>query len=188
MSNHHLIYRELDKVQLTKSELNSPKVKQLMKPKIISQNIVAHVMNPFDRIIIMATYDSKGFLTLDTVMNTFLTDNSFSYEYILGILNSRLAEWFYYWFVYNRAIRTMDFDESYIGKLPIKKITSQNEPIAYRIIEHVNKILSHAQSSDYEINQQKQTQIKTIEQQINHLVYKLYNLTEEEVKLIEGGR
>jgi len=186
--NKYLIYREIDKVNLTNSELNSPKVKQLMKPKIISQNIVAHVMNPFDRIIIMATYDKKGFLTLDTVMNTFLTDNSFSYEYILGILNSRLAEWFYYWFVYNRAIRTMHFDESYIGKLPIKKITSQNEPIAYRIIEHVNKILSHAHSSDYEINQQKQTEVKTLEQQINNLVYKLYNLAEEEIKLIEGGR
>jgi PIN domain nuclease of toxin-antitoxin system len=42
-----------------------------MRPKIISQNIVAHVMKPFDRIIIMATYDKEGYLTLDTVMNTY---------------------------------------------------------------------------------------------------------------------
>jgi hypothetical protein len=186
--NKYLIYREIDKVNLTISELSRLKTKQLLKPKIISQNIVAHVMNPFDRIIIMATYDSKGFLTLDTVMNTFLTDNSFPYEYILGILNSRLAEWFYYWFVYNRAIRTMHFDESYIGKLPIKKITPKNQPIANQIIEHVNKLLTLTQSSDYEINQQKQIQVVTIEQQINHLVYKLYNLTEVEINLIEGGK
>ena len=185
--NKYLIYRELDKVQLTKSELNSPKVKQLMKPKIISQRIVAHVMNPFDRIIIMATYDSRGFLTLDTVMNTFLTDNSFSYEYILGILNSRLAEWFYYWFVYNRAIRTMDFDESYIGKLPIKKITSQNQPIADQIIHKVNEILSLTQSENYETDTSKQQKVKELEKEIDKLVYKLYNLTEEEIKIIEGG-
>jgi hypothetical protein len=185
--NKYLIYRELDKVQLTKSELNSPKVKQLMKPKIISQRIVAHVMNPFDRIVIMATYDKKGFLTLDTVMNTFLTDNSFSYEYILGILNSRLAEWFYYWFVYNRAIRTMDFDESYIGKLPIKKITYQNQPIADQIIHKVDEILSLTQSEDYETDTSKQKKVKELEKEIDELVYKLYNLTEEEIKIIEGG-
>jgi len=179
--NKYLIYRELDKVQLTKSELNSPKVKQLMKPKIISQRIVAHVMNPFDRIIIMATYDSKGFLTLDTVMNTFLTDNSFSYEYILGILNSRLAELFYYWFVYNRAIRTMDFDESYIGKLPIKKITSQNQPLANQIIAIVDQILSAKK-------QNPEADTGHLEREIDHLVYKLYDLTDEEIKLIEANK
>jgi len=128
----------------------------------------------------MATYDSKGFLTLDTVMNTFLTDNSFSYEYILGILNSRLAECFYYWFVYNRAIRTMHFDESYIGKLPIKKITPQNQPIANQIITLVDQILSSKQ-------QNPTADTSNLEHQIDQLVYKLYDLTEEEIKIIEGG-
>ncbi len=33
---------------------------------------------------------------------------------------------------------------------------------------------------------QKQTQVKDLEKQIDKLVYKLYNLTEE-VKIIEGG-
>ncbi len=33
---------------------------------------------------------------------------------------------------------------------------------------------------------QKQAQVKDLEKQIDHLVYKLYNLTEEEVKIIEG--
>ena len=168
-------------MNLTISELNKPKVKQLLKPKIISQRIVAHVMNPFDRIIIMATYDKKGFLTLDTVMNTFLTDNSFSYEYILGILNSRLAEWFYSWFVYNRAIRTMDFDESYIGKLPIKKITFQNQPIANQIITLVDQILSAKK-------QNPEADTGHLEREIDHLVYKLYDLTDEEIKLIEANK
>ncbi|WP_299237633.1 N-6 DNA methylase [Sulfurihydrogenibium sp.] len=69
--NKYQIYRDIDKVKLTKSELSSARVKKYMRPKIISQNIVAHVMKPFDRIIIMATYDKEGYLTLDTVMNTY---------------------------------------------------------------------------------------------------------------------
>jgi hypothetical protein len=182
--NKYQIYREIDKVKLTKSELNSARVKKYMRPKIISQRIVAHVMKPFDRIIIMATYDKEGYLTLDTVMNTFLKDKSFSYEYILGILNSRLAEWFYYWFVYNRAIRTMDFDEGYLGKLPIKKINSKNQPIADQIIQKVDQILTLTQSKDYDTNQAKQEQVKRLEHEIDKLVYKLYGLTEEEIKII----
>lgn len=185
--NKYQIYREIDKVKLTKSELNSTRVKKYTRPKIISQNIVAHVMKPFDRIIIMATYDKEGHLTLDTVMNTFLKDKSFSYEYILGILNSRLAEWFYYWFVYNRAIRTMHFDEGYLGKLPIKKINSINQPIADQIVQKVDQILSLTKSEDYDTNQSKQQQVKNLEHEIDQLVYQLYNLTDEEIKIIEGG-
>jgi adenine-specific DNA-methyltransferase len=185
--NKYQIYREIDKVKLTKSELDSARVKKYMRPKIISQNIVAHVMKPFDKIIIMATYDKEGYLTLDTVMNTFLKDKSFSYEYILGILNSRLAEWFYYWFVYNRAIRTMHFDEGYLGKLPIKKINSKNQPIADQIIQKVEEILALTQSPDYDTNTEKQKKVNQIQKEIDQLVYQLYNLTEEEIKIIEGG-
>jgi hypothetical protein len=185
--NKYQIYREIDKVKLTKSELNSARVKKYMRPKIISQNIVAHVMKPFDRIIIMATYDKEGYLTLDTVMNTFLKDKSFSYEYILGILNSRLAEWFYYWFVYNRAIRTMHFDEGYLGKLPIKKINSKNQPIVDQIIQKVDQILTLTQSEDYDTNQEKQKHVKRLEHEIDQLLYQLYNLTDEEIKIIENS-
>lgn len=40
-------------------------------------------------------------------------------------------------------------------------------------------------TSDYETDQQKQSQVKALEKQIDQLVYKLYNLTEEEIKIIE---
>jgi len=56
------------------------------------------------------------------------------------------------------------------------------------IINFINQISTFIQSIDYEINQQKQTQVKTLNQQINHLFYKVYNITEEEIKIIEGGR
>jgi hypothetical protein len=181
----YIIYKPLDKVILTQEELNSKRIKKLLRPKIISQNIVAHVMNPFDRIIIMATYDTQGLLTLDTVMNTFLTNSLYPYEYILGIMNSRLAEWFYYWFVYNRAVRTMHFDESYLGRLPIKKLNSETQPLADQIVQKVQEILSLTQSPDFETNQEKQQKVKELEREIDQLVYKLYGLTEEEIRTIE---
>ncbi|MCF6150067.1 MAG: hypothetical protein E3K37_15570 [Candidatus Kuenenia sp.] len=116
------IYGDIDNITLPKEILSGTKVKELLKPKILSQNIVAHIMNPYDRIIIMATIYTEGFLTLDTVMNTHLTVDKFALQYVLAILNSQLASWFYYWFVFNRAVRTMHFDKYYIDKLPVKDI------------------------------------------------------------------
>ena len=173
------IYGDIEKISLLKKDLNNKKLKMLKQQKIISQNIVAHVMNPFDRIIIMATIDKAGYLTLDTVMNTFIEDNSYSHQYILGILNSRLSEWFYYWFVYNRAIRTMHFDEYYMGKLPIKKITVENQPIVKQMESLVDQILSAK-------NQNPEADTSQLEHEIDRLVYRLYNLTEEEIQIIEN--
>jgi hypothetical protein len=178
----YLIYGEIHKVQLSKNEFSYDKINKLLQPKIISQRIVAHVKTPFDRIIIMATYDKEGFLTLDTVMNTVLTNNVFSYEFILAILNSRLAEWFYYWFVFNRAVRTMDFDEYYMGKLPIKLIDKKSQQ---PFIDLVNQILNITKDDDYLQNSNKQNKVKELEHQIDQLVYRLYDLTEEEIKIIE---
>ncbi|MEM3490348.1 MAG: TaqI-like C-terminal specificity domain-containing protein, partial [Nitrososphaerota archaeon] len=180
------IYGSICKVNLLEDEYKNKKIIKLMRPKIVSQNIVAHVKSPRDRIIIMATYDKIGLLTLDTVMNTFLLDNRFSYEYVLSVLNSRLAEWFYYWFVYNRAVRTMHFDEIYMGKLPIRIPNPKNLNLIHSIESLVSEILSLTQSDDYVSNPQKQEKVKELEKQIDQLVYKLYDLTEDEIKIVEG--
>ncbi|MCM8811304.1 MAG: hypothetical protein NC917_06640, partial [Candidatus Omnitrophica bacterium] len=64
-------------------------------------------------------------------------------------------------------------------------ITPQNEHIVKQIEDLVNQILSITQSEDYLENKQKQE--KELEKQIDQLVYKLYGLTEEEIKIIEGN-
>jgi hypothetical protein len=183
----YVIRKRLSKVILTQEELNSLRVKKLMRPKIVSQNIVAHIMHPLDRIIIMATYDARGVLTLDTVMNTFLTNDLYPYEYVLGIINSKLAEWYYYWFVYNRAIRTMHFDESYLGRLPIRRLDFETRSLANQIVQRVGEIFMLTQSWDYENNQEKQRRVGELKDEIDYLVYELYELTTEEIRLIEGN-
>ena len=181
----YLIYGKICKIILTDEMKSSKKILEIMKPKIVSQNIIAHVMNPYERIIIMATFDKQSLLTLDTVMNTILTSSEFTYEYIIALLNSRLASWFYYWFVYNRSIRTIHFDSYYIGKLPIKKIDLiKQQPL----INIVDKILAITKDDDYLDNSDKRAKVHEYEHQIDQLVYKLYGLTDEEIKLIEKNK
>ena len=49
----------------------------------------------------------------------------------------------------------------------------------------VNQILPLTQSEDYLENPQKQAKVKEYQRQIDQLVYKLYDLTDEEIKIIE---
>jgi hypothetical protein len=95
------------------------KIEELKKPKIVSQRIVAHVLTPIDHIIIMSTLDQEGLLNVDTVENTIITDSEYDMRYVLAFLNSKFVSWFAYTFIFNKAVRTMDFDDYYVGKIPI---------------------------------------------------------------------
>ena len=47
------------------------------------------------------------------------------------------------------------------------------------------RMLPFAQSEDYLENPQKQAKVKEYQRQIDELVYNLYGLTEEEIKIVE---
>lgn len=50
----------------------------------------------------------------------------------------------------------------------------------------VDEILNITKSKDYLSSQEKQARVKELEKEIDELVYKLYNLTYEEVKIIDS--
>jgi hypothetical protein len=146
----------------------------MLQKKIISQDLIAHVQNPFPHIIIMSVLDHEGnIFSVDTVQNTIIMNNNFSEEYILSLLNSKLICWFVYRFIYCSAIRTMHFDKYYIGKIPIKK---ESEDMQKPFIKLVDQILIDKKSG-------KDTQ--HLEAKIDLMVYKLYELTYEEVKIVD---
>ncbi|EAK2075476.1 class I SAM-dependent DNA methyltransferase, partial [Campylobacter jejuni] len=66
-----------------------------------------------------------------------------------------------------------------IERLPIPKINSKNEKLANELINLVDEILKVKE-------QDKNANTQELENKTNSLVYKLYNLTEEEIKIIEN--
>lgn len=126
----------IEKTALTEE---TEKIAQMKRPKIISQRIVAHVLKPVDHIIIMSTYDEKGLLNVDTVENTIVTDPNYDPKYIVALLNSKLIAWYTYTFIFNKAVRTMDLDDYYIGKIPIYPADAE-EP--KRLAGMVDKMLT----------------------------------------------
>ena len=69
--------------------------------------------------------------------------------------------------------------KQFIEKLPIPKITKSNQKIIDRIIALVDKILKlEAKDST--------TDTSKLESEIDSLVYKLYNITNGEIKIVES--
>lgn len=118
---------------------------------------------------------------------TILFDCKINMLYILGILNSKLIN---YW--YSKKFETVHmasgylrFDIPYLKEIPIPSISSQSHHTIKQIETLVDKILSRTQSEDYLENPQKQAKVKQYQRQIDQLVYKLYELTDEEIKIVE---
>lgn len=70
-----------------------------------------------------------------------------------------------------------------LEKVPVKELSrSEQEP--FNIL--VDKIINITEAEDYIHNSAKLAEVHEYEKQIDQLVYKLYGLTEEEIKEVEG--
>jgi len=156
----------------------------MQQKKLISQDLIAHIQNPHPHIKIISYYDSEGkYIGLDTVQNTIIENQNYSYEYILGLLNSTFVSWFTYKFIYCSAIRTMHFDNAYIGKIIIPDISlDEQKPI----IERVQKIIEKTKLTDYHDNNSLKNEVLKFQLEIDNIVYELYGLTDEEISIVEG--
>ncbi|EAI7329864.1 Eco57I restriction-modification methylase domain-containing protein [Campylobacter jejuni] len=99
-------------------------------------------------------------------------------KYLTAILNSKLIA---FWLKHKGKMQGNNYqiDKEPLLNIPIVTINSKNQKIADEFINLVDEILK-AKEQDKNANTQE------LENKINSLTYKLYNLTEDEIKIIEG--
>jgi adenine-specific DNA-methyltransferase len=169
-----------------KSKLNWENAREFLKPKVISQRLVAHIENPVPHIKITACYDEEGIIITNTLMS-FELKNKLLPKFWLAYLNSTFVSWYAYNFIYARAIRSMDFYNFYIQQIPIPKQISEDKNKQKLFIDVVDKILAITKTDDYLVNSIKQAKVREYEKQIDQMVYKLYDLSSEEIKIVESS-
>ena len=116
----------------------------------------------------------------NTIGSTFIVNqkkSQFDLFYILALLNSRLMN---YW--YSKRYKTITQSINSYHTIPIKDTLEEQG----NFVDIVRKILSLTCSNDHKMNETKKAQVKSLEKEIDQLVYKLYGLTEEEIKIIEN--
>lgn len=99
-------------------------------------------------------------------------------KYLTGVLNSKLIA---FWLKHKGKIQGNLFkiDKEPLLNIPVVNINSKNEKLANKLISLVDEILKVKE-------QDKNANTQELENKINSLTYKLYDLTEEEIKIIEG--
>ncbi|GAA9877608.1 type II restriction endonuclease [Helicobacter pylori] len=104
-------------------------------------------------------------------------------RYLLGMLHSKLITFAFKTFYAGGGLGESGYryKKAFIERLPIPKITPQNQELARKITDCAKAILQ-AKEKDPKANTQE------LEKEIDALVYQLYNLTDEEIKIIEEGQ
>ncbi|EAI3905456.1 class I SAM-dependent DNA methyltransferase [Campylobacter lari] len=123
---------------------------------------------------------------LDTKSNFYAEATSFiltgeNLKYLIAFLNNDFVAFMFKMFYAggNLGENGFRYKKAFLERLPIPKINSKNEKLANELISLVDEILVLKE-------QDKKADTKTQEDKINSIVYKLYNLNEEEIKIIEG--
>ncbi|RVZ61512.1 class I SAM-dependent DNA methyltransferase [Helicobacter pylori] len=104
-------------------------------------------------------------------------------RYLLGMLHSKLITFAFKTFYAGGGLGESGYryKKAFIERLPIPQITEKNQELARKITDGAKQILA-LKEKDPKANTQG------LEKEIDALVYRLYHLTDEEIKIIEDGQ
>lgn len=117
--------------------------------------------------------DNAGYYTEAT---TFLMTGE-KLEFLLAILNSKVSEWYFNLIGTTTGMGTNRWKKYKIELLPIKEPSESQEKELDNLVNEILSIKEQDPSAD----------TNALENQIDQLVYQLYDLTEEEIAIIENS-
>lgn len=150
-----------------------------------------------EKIVMRQTGDSIV-ATLDTAQNLCLNNMHVlvpiqeepPLRYILGVLNSRLTNWYYHTLNPEVGEALAEVKKTNVARLPIFIPADQSRHD--KMVALVDKLLDlHKQKQSAKsdtMRERIEREINVTDEQIDALVYELYGLTKEEIKIIEADK
>ena len=154
-------------------------------------------------------YDNQGFYNSHTVINCVKIENlksathisakkifnkktkinfkDYGVKYILGIVNSNIINWYFL----NYLSENLHFYPNDAKSLPIPKLTKENQQTHDTIVYLVEQMLATKKQQQTAVTERDKSYLegkcRNLDSQINELVYQLYNLTDDEIAIIENA-
>jgi adenine-specific DNA-methyltransferase len=134
--------------------------------------------------------DSEGFLGNTKIFSTVLIKEwENEYLYVLGLLNSNIMNFYHKQISVPKAGGFFEYKTQFINLYPIKKVTEKSKFNHDIIIEFVQQMLdakSKLESAKLEKDiDYYEKKCMSLNSKINTLVYQLYGLSDDEIKIIE---
>ncbi len=123
-------------------------------------------------------YENSGIFLEKTAF--MIVSDAYNLKLLTALLNSKLITFYFKNFCGGCILGKSgyQYNKHALEKIPIPQITEKNQKLAHKITDGAEAILE-AKEKDPKANTQK------LEKEIDALVYQLYNLTDEEIKIIE---
>lgn len=112
-------------------------------------------------------------------------ENDFNIKYILALLNSKL---YYLWLYYRgkRKGETLELYATPVGNIPLKFIEIEEQKIFVELADKLTLLNEELKTCNVPSQRDIiELQIDDAFEKIDQLVYQLYNLTDEEIQLVE---
>ena len=132
-------------------------------------------------------YDNQQYFN-NSDSNAFIVkeEEQFLLKYILVLLNSKLHNWFY-GFIGKPKGNSREYFNKPLAEIPIKAISLEDQAplikLADQMLETQARLQQVFSDEDKKLLEQRAA---ILDKQIDNAVYKLYNLTADEVKIVEG--
>ncbi|MBD2232544.1 Eco57I restriction-modification methylase domain-containing protein [Phormidium tenue] len=142
---------------------------------------------------LVATLDTSQFIVRDNSYTIVPRDENLSLRFLLGVINSKLLNWFYQKIVNSEEGEALaQVKREHIASLPLKipRFDILEEKAIYdNIIDLVDQMLLLCKGAETAKTPSekgvKSQRIKVADKQIDRLVYGLYGLTDEEIAIVE---
>lgn len=138
---------------------------------------------------LIGTYDEEKFYNRDNFNNVILKDKKYSLKYILALFNSNLLN---YW--YKAYFDNVNINPAQVKLLPIRAINFDDaaEKAAHdkmvALVEQMLDAKKHLQAARTDKDKTfYEDRCNALDRQIDKLVYRLYELTEDDIKIVEGA-
>ncbi len=156
----------------------------VVKNSVLAQNIIAHIKYPTEHIKITASIPLDkhiGVVSLANTINQIIIKEEFaagiSNKFLWALLNSTFVNWYCYNFIYAKAVRTMHFYNAVTSRLPVpQNITQEMQKPIITLVEEILALKTTDVKADTSV----------LDAQLDALVYALYGLGEEDIKIVEG--
>ncbi len=150
---------------------NVPEKARISTGSVLVQNIVTQ------RHLVAQLVDDahKDHLILDSVNQILVLSESLSPEFVLALLNSKLVNWFVYYFVFAQATLTMHFDNPITDRIPLPDYQKNAELVAGIEVE-IKKIYANRHANE-----------SASQKRIDNYIFQLYGLSDVQIALVEAN-
>jgi len=138
---------------------------------------------------LVAALDDVGFLCLNNMHTINIKNKNYDIGYLLGLINSSLLNYYFQYLNPEKGEALAEVKATNVKRLPIKEVSR----VAQKGISDLTQVVLDLHKKTLKVveNSEKwksiKSEIEKTDKKINDEVYKLYGLTEGEIKIVENG-